>query len=119
MRSDQQRQYQEFVAARGQALRQAAYLLCGNWHEAEDLTQTALTKLYLAWRSVRMETAEPMSAPCCSGSSSTPAARLPTGPSVSRRTSPATAHTIEVRVTSGSVDIDGFLTSHAPSGWGR
>lgn len=28
-------------------------------------------------------------------------------------------HTIEVRVTSGSVDIDGFLTSHAPSGWGR
>lgn len=28
-------------------------------------------------------------------------------------------HTIEVRVTKGSVDIDGFLTSHAPSGWGR
>lgn len=28
-------------------------------------------------------------------------------------------HTIEVRVTSGSIDIDGFLTSYAPSGWGR
>lgn len=27
-------------------------------------------------------------------------------------------HTIEVRVTKGSVEIDGFLTSHAPSGWG-
>lgn len=58
MRSDQQGEYQQFVAARGPALRQAAYLLCGNWHEAEDLTQTALTKLYLAWRKVRMETAE-------------------------------------------------------------
>lgn len=31
---------------------------CVDWHEAEDLTQTALTKLYLARRSVRMETAE-------------------------------------------------------------
>lgn len=58
MRTAQQDEYQEFVAARGPALRQAAYLLCGNWHEAEDLTQTALTKLYLAWRGVRMETAE-------------------------------------------------------------
>ena len=28
-------------------------------------------------------------------------------------------HTIEVRVTSGSIDIDGFLTSHSPEGWGR
>lgn len=28
-------------------------------------------------------------------------------------------HTVEVRVTKGSIDIDGFLTSHAPSGWGR
>lgn len=58
MRGEQQRQYQAFVVARGPALRQAAYLLCGDWHEAEDLTQTALTKVYLAWRRVRVETAE-------------------------------------------------------------
>ena len=30
----------------------AAYLLCGDWHAAEDLTQAALTKLYLAWRRI-------------------------------------------------------------------
>jgi RNA polymerase sigma-70 factor (sigma-E family) len=31
------------------ALRSTAYLLCGDWHHAEDITQTALLKLYLAW----------------------------------------------------------------------
>ena len=30
-------------------LRDAAYLMCRDWHLAEDLTQTALTKLYVAW----------------------------------------------------------------------
>ncbi len=29
------------------------------------------------------------------------------------------ARTVEIRVTSGTVEIDGFLTSHAPVGWGR
>jgi len=23
--------------------------MCGNWHEAEDLVQTALAKLFVAW----------------------------------------------------------------------
>jgi hypothetical protein len=31
-------------------MRNTAYLLCGDWHLAEELTQTAFTKLYLAWR---------------------------------------------------------------------
>jgi RNA polymerase sigma-70 factor (sigma-E family) len=30
-------------------LRATAFLLCRDWHLADDLTQTALTKLYLAW----------------------------------------------------------------------
>ena len=30
-------------------LRDTAYLMCRDWHLAEDLTQTALTKLYVAW----------------------------------------------------------------------
>lgn len=30
-------------------LRDTAYLMCRDWHLADDLTQTALTKLYLAW----------------------------------------------------------------------
>jgi RNA polymerase sigma-70 factor (sigma-E family) len=42
----------DFVAyynARAALLRNTAYLLCGDWHLAEDLTQAAFTKLYRAW----------------------------------------------------------------------
>ena len=41
--------YTEFVVARRDQLRRVAFALCGNWHEAEDLLQVALTKLYVAW----------------------------------------------------------------------
>jgi RNA polymerase sigma-70 factor (sigma-E family) len=44
--------YVEFVRAKAPALRGTAYLLCGDWHRAEDVTQIALTKLYLAWRRI-------------------------------------------------------------------
>ncbi len=47
-----------FVAARGPALRRTAYLMAGDWHEAEDLTQTALAKLYVAWPRVTSDGAE-------------------------------------------------------------
>lgn len=47
-----ERDYAAWVDGRGGALRGTAYLLCGNWHAAEDLTQTALTKLYLSWRRI-------------------------------------------------------------------
>jgi len=30
-------------------MRGTAYLLCGDWHRAEDLVQSAFVKLYLAW----------------------------------------------------------------------
>ena len=46
---------EEFVAyyrARGPALRNTAYLLCGDWHLAEDLTQITFTKLYRSWRRI-------------------------------------------------------------------
>ncbi|MFI5534635.1 sigma-70 family RNA polymerase sigma factor [Kitasatospora sp. NPDC051853] len=42
----------EFVSfAEGSTLRlrQLAYLMCRDWHLAQDLTQTTLTKMYLAW----------------------------------------------------------------------
>jgi len=42
----------EFVAfahASAQRLQQAAYLMCRDWHLAQDLTQATLTKVYLAW----------------------------------------------------------------------
>lgn len=41
--------YVEFVVSRQTRLRRAAYALCGDWHRADDLLQTALTKLYVAW----------------------------------------------------------------------
>lgn len=41
-----------FYQARGGHLRNTAYLLCGDWHLAEDLTQIAFTKLYRAWRRI-------------------------------------------------------------------
>ena len=41
--------FSDFVAARQTHLRRIAYALCGDWHRADDLLQTALTKLYLAW----------------------------------------------------------------------
>jgi RNA polymerase sigma-70 factor (sigma-E family) len=44
-------------AGRAAALRRTAYLLCGNWYRAEDLTQTAFAKLYAAWPRLRDEAA--------------------------------------------------------------
>ncbi len=38
-----------FATARRAQLRRTAYALCGDWHQAEDLVQTALAKLYVAW----------------------------------------------------------------------
>ncbi len=52
MRQQDRAEYEAFVAARAAALRRTAYLICGDWHQAEDIVQTALTKLYLAWRRV-------------------------------------------------------------------
>jgi RNA polymerase sigma-70 factor (sigma-E family) len=45
--------YVEYVAARQAHLRRIAYAVCGDWHRADDVLQTALTKLYLAWPRMR------------------------------------------------------------------
>jgi RNA polymerase sigma-70 factor (sigma-E family) len=47
--------YVEYVASRQGYLRRIAYALCGDWHQAEDLLQTALTKLYVAWPRVHRD----------------------------------------------------------------
>jgi RNA polymerase sigma-70 factor (sigma-E family) len=52
-RGDRDREFTAYVAARAPALRRVAYLLCGDWHRAEDLTQSALARLYLAWSRAR------------------------------------------------------------------
>jgi RNA polymerase sigma-70 factor (sigma-E family) len=46
----------EYVAARQAHLRRIAYAVCGDWHRADDVLQTALTKLYLAWPRLRDDT---------------------------------------------------------------
>ena len=40
----------EYFRDRADAMRGTAYLLCGDWHRAEDLVQTTFVKLYRAWR---------------------------------------------------------------------
>jgi RNA polymerase sigma-70 factor (sigma-E family) len=51
--SDDQEQFSEFYAARRDVVRRTAYLLCGDWHWADDLTQVAFMRLAVSWRKVR------------------------------------------------------------------
>ncbi|MBQ1076168.1 SigE family RNA polymerase sigma factor [Micromonospora sp. C31] len=44
--------YREYVGARLEPLRRTAYLLCGDWHTADDLVSTALVRLLRHWRRV-------------------------------------------------------------------
>jgi RNA polymerase sigma-70 factor (sigma-E family) len=46
-------EFREFASARAAQLFRIAYLLCGDWHEAEDLVQTTLAKLFVAWHRVQ------------------------------------------------------------------
>ena len=48
-----QGEFVEFAASSAPRLRRAAFLLCGDWHTAEDLAQTALAKVFVSWRKVR------------------------------------------------------------------
>lgn len=50
--------YAEFVRARRTHLRRIAYAICGDWHRSDDLVQTALVKLYVAWPRVRRDGSE-------------------------------------------------------------
>ncbi|MEV4130818.1 SigE family RNA polymerase sigma factor [Dactylosporangium sp. NPDC049742] len=42
--------YREYVAGNLDRLRRTAYLLCGDWHLADDLTSTVLVKLLRHWK---------------------------------------------------------------------
>lgn len=47
-----------YFAERVAALRRAAYLLTGNWHDAEDVVQAAFVRLFAVWHRVRRESAD-------------------------------------------------------------
>jgi RNA polymerase sigma-70 factor (sigma-E family) len=53
MRTSAEAEFKEYVAARSHALWHTAYLMCGDAHQAEDVVQTALLKLYVAWNRVQ------------------------------------------------------------------
>ena len=57
-RESRDKDFTAFVAARRVHLRRIAYAVCGDWHRADDLVQTALVKLYVAWPRVRRDGSE-------------------------------------------------------------
>jgi RNA polymerase sigma-70 factor (sigma-E family) len=52
-RAQRDAEFELYVAAARPRLRRLAYSLCGDWHSADDVVQTALAKLYVAWPRVR------------------------------------------------------------------
>jgi RNA polymerase sigma-70 factor (sigma-E family) len=52
MRAAAEAEYRDYVTARSYALWHTAFLMCGDAHQAEDVVQTALLKLYVAWHRV-------------------------------------------------------------------
>lgn len=48
-----EQEFAEYFEARRDAVRRTAFLLCGDWHRADDLAQTAFVALHRRWRKVR------------------------------------------------------------------
>jgi RNA polymerase sigma-70 factor (sigma-E family) len=46
---DRDQEFGDYFESRLPRMRASAYLLCGDWHLAEDLVQNTFTKVYLAW----------------------------------------------------------------------
>jgi RNA polymerase sigma-70 factor (sigma-E family) len=49
VRAADEAEYREFVVARLRSLRRSAYLLCRDWHTADDLVAISMDKLYRRW----------------------------------------------------------------------
>jgi RNA polymerase sigma-70 factor (sigma-E family) len=43
----------EFATGASPQLQRTAFLLCGDWHTAEDLVQATLAKVFISWRRIR------------------------------------------------------------------
>jgi RNA polymerase sigma-70 factor (sigma-E family) len=57
MKAELEEQFREFARTQSGPLRRFGYLLCADWHLAEDLVQSTLVKMYRAWpRIQRRET---------------------------------------------------------------
>jgi RNA polymerase sigma-70 factor (sigma-E family) len=54
--SDRDAEFGEYLESRAAVMRRTAYLLCGgDWHRAEDLVQTTLARIYVAWPRIRRD----------------------------------------------------------------
>lgn len=51
-------EFVEFADAASLQLRRTAFLMCGNWHTAEDLAQATLAKMFVSWRKIKRRGAE-------------------------------------------------------------
>ncbi|GAA1584128.1 SigE family RNA polymerase sigma factor [Kribbella hippodromi] len=52
MRSADEAEFTEFAGSMIRRLRRTAYLMCGDWHRAEDAAQDALVKVYRRWNRI-------------------------------------------------------------------
>jgi RNA polymerase sigma-70 factor (sigma-E family) len=50
---EERRQFSEYFAARRELVRRTAYLMCGDWHWADDLAQAAFIRLAENWHRIR------------------------------------------------------------------
>ncbi len=50
--SDRDAHFTDYATAKTPWLRKVAFLLCQDWHRADDLVQTTLTRLYVHWHRV-------------------------------------------------------------------
>lgn len=53
MKADDEAEFRNFAAANMRGLRRTAFLLCGDWHHADDVVQNVLTKLYRNWTRIQ------------------------------------------------------------------
>jgi RNA polymerase sigma-70 factor (sigma-E family) len=51
--SGRSEEFRQFARDRGWPLQQTAYLLCGDWHSAQDVVQETLIKAYRHWARVK------------------------------------------------------------------
>jgi RNA polymerase sigma-70 factor (sigma-E family) len=49
-------EFTDFVESAATRLRRSAYLMCRDWHLAQDLAQQTFTKMYAAWNRIRTGT---------------------------------------------------------------
>lgn len=53
MNEREEQEFAEYFAAKRDSVRRTAYLLCGDWHRADDLAQTAFVALHRRWTKIR------------------------------------------------------------------